>query len=546
VITGLLGGTSRVARAVAALLVTLLCAVGGQVVSAAPAYAHAELVGSTPANGQRFDEPPSEVVLEFTEQVSVVQGAFRLLDTTTGDEVATPGNEPPDGATLRFQLPPDLSPGTYLVSWRVVSADSHPVGGAFSFGVGQDAAPVSTTVSRSVAPWPVTTVRGLGYLAFAMVAGALALALLCWRPGRTDPRLQRLRTAGIALGVLASVLGLLLEGPYVAGVSMWRLLDPDVMVHVAHGRFGTWMHLRVLLYLLVGGVLWLPDALEVPTNRWLAGLSVVGLAATFPGTGHAAAAGNLVQPVTDAFHALAAAVWVGGLIALVVLSMSRESRPGPELFARFSRVALASVLLLVATGSVTAILELRAWDDLWDSTYGLLLSVKLLLVGAVLGVASLSRRSVGIGGSPWRPVRYEAVGTVAVLALTSALTVTAPPSRGIGDGPTAVPATQQTTVVLDLGDDQKARLEVDGLTTAGSRLRLAVPEGRGPQAVRSVALRAELPSEGLPAADVPLTRTATGWRGVATFALPGQWKLTLTVERRNLDAVVTAGTLTVR
>src|SRR3712207_9537891 len=85
------------------------------------------------------------------------------------------------------------------------------------------------------------------------------------------------------------------------------------MEHVAHGEFGTWMHLRVLLYLLIGGVLWLPDALEERTNRWLAGLAVVGLAATFPGTGHAAAAGNLVQPVADAVHALSAAVWAGGL-----------------------------------------------------------------------------------------------------------------------------------------------------------------------------------------------------------------------------------------
>ncbi len=540
---------SRVGRVLAAVVATVLCVVVVQVVTAGHASAHAELVDSTPRNGERLDGPPDAVVLRFTEKVSAVSGAFQLIDTATGEEVATAGEDHVhDGSTLRYPLPAELPAGSYLVNWRVVSADAHPIGGAFSFGVGQDAAAVTATSGAGGAPWPVTVARGFGYLAYAMVAGTLVLALLCWRQGRTDRRLRRLRNIGIVTGVSASVAALLLEGPYVAGVSMWRLFEPDVMAHVAHGQFGTWIHLRVLLYLLVGGVLWLPDALETPVNRWLAGSSVVGLAATFPGTGHAAAAGNLLEPAADAVHAFAAAVWAGGLLALVVLSVAAGPRPGGDVFARFSRVALASVLVLVATGSLASLVQLSAWDDLWDSRYGQLLSVKLLLVAAVVIVAALARRTVGAGGSPWRPVRYEAVGTVAVLALTSALAVTAPPTRGAGDGSAPVAGTgDRTTVALDLGGGQQAELEVDGVTTAGSRLRLTVPgDTRGPQAVRSVSLRVELPAEGLAATDVPLTRSTAGWRGDATFALPGEWKLTLTVERRNLDAVVTAATLTIR
>ncbi len=549
------GRARRVARLLATLAVALLCAVVGQVSSAAPAYAHAELLGSTPTNGERLDEAPREVVLRFTEEVGVVQGAFRLLDAGTGDEVPTPpaAEESQVASTLRFPLPTDLPDGSYVVDWRVVSADSHPIAGAVSFGVGQDApapgstgtATTGTATTGETAPWQVTVVRGVGYLAFALVAGSLALALLCWRQGRTDLRLRRLRSAGILVGVAVSVLGLLLEGPYVAGVSMWRLFEPEVMDHVAHGQFGTWMHLRVLLYLLVGGVLWLPDALEETSNRWLAGLAVVGIAATFPGTGHAAAAESLLQPVADGVHALAAALWVGGLLALTVLALAPGSRPGPEAFARFSRLALASVLVLVATGSLAALLELGAWDDLWDSRYGQVLSVKLVLVAGVVAVAVLSRRSVGSGGSPWRPVRYEAVGTVAVLALTSALAMTSPPTRGLGEEAVTADPAQRSTVLLDLGDGEQARLEVDGLSTTGSRLRLALPRGRGPLTVTSVSLRAELPSAGLGATDVALTRTAGAWRGRTTFGLPGEWELTLTVQRRNLDAVVTGGSLTV-
>ena len=530
------------------LVATVLAAVAALVVCSVPAYAHAELVDSTPGNGERLDRPPREVVLRFTEAVSVVQGAFRVVDAGSGEEVPTGSHEGmSNGSTVRFPLRADLPDGSYLVSWRVVSADSHPIGGAFSFGVGEDAPAVTATATVDSAPWPVTVARGVGYVAFAAVAGALVLALVCWRPGRTDPRLRRLRSAGILLGVAASVAGLLLEGPYVAGVSSWRLFEPEVMAHVAHGQFGTWMHLRVLLYLLIGGVLWLPEALESASNRWLAGLSVVGLAATFPGTGHAAAAGNLVEPAAHAVHALAAAVWVGGLLALVVAWTGRGPRPGTEAFGRFSRLALGSVLVLTATGSLASVWQLGAWDDLWDTRYGQLLSVKLLLVAAVLGVAVAARRTVRTGGSPWRPVRYEAVGAVAVLALTSALAVTAPPTRGVADGSSAAPAGDRTTVRLDLGGGEQAALVVEGLTTGGSRLELTLPGPEsGPESVRSVSLRAELPEEELAATDVPLRRAGDGWRGGTTFALPGEWKLTLTVERRNLDAVVTAGSLTIR
>ena len=212
------------ARVLAAMLGTLLLAVTGQVVSAAPAYAHAELVDSSPANGERLQAAPREVVLRFTERVSPVQEAFRLLDAATGDRLpaAAGFEEPADGSTLRYPLP-DLPDGSYLVTWRVVSADSHPVAGSFSFGIGQDAPPVTTSSATvTSAPWPVTAARGIGYLAFAMVAGALALALLCWRQGRNDGRLRRLRTVGIVVGVAATVLGLLLG--YLVEINMRRAL----------------------------------------------------------------------------------------------------------------------------------------------------------------------------------------------------------------------------------------------------------------------------------------------------------------------------------
>jgi copper transport protein len=412
------------------------------VLAAAPAEAHADLVSTRPANGQRLDQAPRAVVLRFSERVSVVEGAFRLVDQSTGERVRTTApQESADGTTVRLPVPSDLRDGSYLVTWRVLSADAHPVGGASSFGVGQDAAPASAATVASAAPWGIPAARAVGYTAFAAVAGALVLALL-WPEGRHDRRLRRLRSTGTVVGVLASVALLLLQGPYVAGVPVRRLLDPEVMAAAAHGSFGTWVHLRVLLYLFVAGVLWLPEALDQASSRWLAALAVVGVAVTFPGTGHAGAAGDLLAPAADAVHALATGVWVGGLLAFVVLARVRGPRPGAEVFARFSRLALGAVVCLVATGTLAAVRELGAWSDFWETGYGQLLAVKLLLVAAVLGSAYGARRTVRAGGSPWAQVRQEAVGTVTVLALTAALGVTPPPDHATeapADAP-AVPA----------------------------------------------------------------------------------------------------------
>src|SRR5262249_4743452 len=151
------------------LVATLLLVLLAQLAGAGPASAHAELVSMTPDNGERLEQAPTEVTLRFTESVTLITGGVRLLDTR-GDPLPTP-DPTVDGSTVHWRMPDHLRDGTYVVNWRVVSADSHPVGGAFVFGVGvtPDIVIKATTAGPGVSR-SVVVAKFLGYLGYALAA----------------------------------------------------------------------------------------------------------------------------------------------------------------------------------------------------------------------------------------------------------------------------------------------------------------------------------------------------------------------------------------
>jgi copper transport protein len=472
---------------------------------------------------------------------------MQLLDAQA-QPVAT--SEPVvEGTTVRWSMPPGLADGSYLVTWRVISGDSHPVSGAFSFGIGvvPDAA---TATQPAAVPWPVTGARLSGYLGFTLVVGVVGFTSLCWLPGRRRARMRKLLGAGLITAVGSTILWLLLQGPYVAGEPLSRLLDRELLAATSHSSFGAWTQLRLYLYLLLAAILWPSGALESRLTRWLAAVSIIAVAATFSGTGHAAASGMVFDRVVDTVHVLAAGIWVGGLLALVVsATRAGAGRPTIEAFERFSRWALASVLVLVVTGVMNSLLRLDDIEQLWRSEYGRLLAAKVLLVAGAVAAAWASRNRLLRTSEPWATVRVEAIITLAVLILTAVLASTSPPgTAGIGkasEGST-FQAPASTTIEMDLGEGRTALLHLDGLTTSGSELHLEVLDRSGrPLPLRTARLQATLPARQLGPLEIPLDSDPAGWRGSFTFPLPGVWDLTLTVESAELGGLVTSGEVTI-
>lgn len=535
--SGSLGRWLRRSLTAVALAVTVLL-----LAPSGPASAHAELVASTPENGARLDKPPAVVTLTFTEGVNLIDGGIRLVDSL-GDRVTTP--EPTvDGRDVRWPMPSGLDNGKYLVSWRVVSADGHPVQGAFSFGIGVDAQGVVNTSSNqpSTAPSPVVLIRFAGYLAFALLIGVVAFVTWCSPSSRRDPTATLLGRVALVAGLLTTAAGLLVQGPYVAAVGWSKMFDLDLLRETAASPFGEALLWRLALYGAMFFAVWMLEWLEPVIARWLVAAGMVALAVTFAASGHGAGSGRVFDLVVDAVHVLAAGIWVGGLSVLAIAGRSVERRA----YQQFSTMAMASVLALVASGVVNSVLRLDAVSQLWATRYGQLLSVKVLVVALALGAAALSRRTLHRDQTPGRTVRIEALVTVVVVAITAVLTLTTPPPTLADQPSTSGAASSSTapdgTATMKLWKGRTANLTVTPPTTAGSKLAVSVLDAaKKPLAVNRVSLEVSLPAREVAGLKVPLRRSGDVWVGSFTFPVEGAWKAQVTVEDKTLAAVVAVG-----
>jgi copper transport protein len=218
--------------------------------TARPASAHATVTSTTPADGARLDSAPAAVTIAFDESVSIGAGYARVLDAD-GDRVDTGAPVVRDGV-LTVPLRADLPDASYVVTYRVVSADSHPVSGAFSFVVGDGALVPAGSVSGDDAVDPGVGValplaRWLGYLGIALGVGLPVALAWSWPGGWAVPLLRRLALGGLVAVVVSGVLLLLLQGAYAAGAGLGSAVDPQLIGTTVDSGYGRTLLARVLL-----------------------------------------------------------------------------------------------------------------------------------------------------------------------------------------------------------------------------------------------------------------------------------------------------------
>ncbi|MFE2290645.1 copper resistance CopC/CopD family protein [Streptomyces sp. NPDC059452] len=408
---------SPVRRPFAAVaLVAALCSLvfGLLLAGAGPASAHAALTGSDPQDGAVVATAPKEVTLTFSEAIAVGDGSIRVLDPSS-KRVDT-GAEPKDlsdGSTVRYgvDLHPGLPDGTYTVAWQAISADSHPISGAFTFSVG---APSETTValpSEEVGGGPVGTVYGIAryaaYAGFVLLVGGAAFVLGCWPGGARVRPMQRLVVRGWITLTAATLAMLLLRNPYTGSGKFADAFDLNGLQAVLDTKPGAALVSRLLLLgaaalfiaVLFGTYARREDAVEKKdlTFGLAVGGTVVaaGIAATWAMSEHASTGIQtaIAMPV-DVLHLLAVAAWLGGLVALLV-ALYRTPDIGSAAVRRFSRVAFGSVVVLAATGIYQSWRQVGSWSALTGTRYGQLLILKVALIAVLLAVAWFSRRWTG-------------------------------------------------------------------------------------------------------------------------------------------------------
>ncbi|XMN07754.1 copper resistance CopC/CopD family protein [Streptomyces griseobrunneus] len=397
------------AAALVAALVSLLF--GLMLAGAGPASAHAALTGSDPQDGAVVATAPKEVTLTFSEAIAVGDGSIRVLDPSS--KRADTGAEPKDlseGSTVRYgvELHPGLPDGTYTVAWQAVSADSHPISGAFTFSIG---APSETTValpSEEVGGGPVGVVYGIAryvaYTGFILLVGGAAFVLGCWPRGASARPMQRLVVRGWITLTAATLVMLLLRSPYTGSGKFADAFDLDGLQAVLDTKPGAALVSRLLLLgaaalfiaVLFGTYARREDAVEKKDLTFgLAvggGVVAAGIAATWAMSEHASTGlqAGIAMPV-DVLHLLAVAAWLGGLVSLLV-ALYRTPDIGSRAVRRFSRVAFGSVLVLAATGIYQSWRQVGSWSALTGTRYGQLLIIKVVLIAVLLAVAWFSRR----------------------------------------------------------------------------------------------------------------------------------------------------------
>ncbi|MDX3366468.1 MULTISPECIES: copper resistance protein CopC [Streptomyces] len=401
--------TQTIAPRLRTLVLLLLAAACALLAGAGPASAHAALTGSDPREGAVVDEAPAQVSLTFSESVSMDDDSLRVLDPR-GERVDDGKPSGTGGATYSVKLHAGLPDGTYTVTYQVVSADSHPVAGAYTFSVG---APSETSVAvsgQSAGGGFVGGLYGVGryvsYTGFAVLVGGAAFVLACWPRGSGVRVLQRVVVSGWLALTAATLLLLLLRGSYTGSGRFADVFDLNLLGEVLQTKPGAALVSRLLLLaaaaLFIAVLFGAYDKREDEEKRDLTfGLAVggsvvaAGLAATWAMSEHASVGlqAGLAMPV-DVVHLIAVATWLGGLTALLVaLYRGPADTPVPALAVRrFSRVAFGSVIALVVTGTYQSWRQLGSWTAFTDTRYGQLLLVKIGLVAVLVGVAHFSRR----------------------------------------------------------------------------------------------------------------------------------------------------------
>lgn len=428
-------GSCRLARLFIGLVLLALIA-GGRI-----AYAHAALVSAAPTDGVVLTAVPSQAVLTFDEPVSPLVFRLVLPDGTALalDRVQTVDNE------LRIDLPGQRQPGTYALSWRVISADGHPVGGAvvFSLGVASAApaiAPEATPFLRQSVIWMARLALYIGL--FFGVGGALFLA--CSPPGAGGAiRYARL---AIGLGVIAIPVSLALQGldalnaPWgaLAGAQVWlTALDTTYSITLA-------------LALLALAAAWVAlTGAGLGRIRMGAIAGVVLLGAAFAASGHASVASPqwLARPAVW-LHTVAVAAWLGSLIPLLYLARNNGVQLVPVL-RRFSYHIRWVVAIFLVSGLLLVVLQLDHVTSLWRTTYGQILLCKLALVAVLLLLAAWNRYRLTAGVLANQNAARRVLGRIIAVEIALALCVLAvvalwrftPPPRSLhSTAPVAVSA----------------------------------------------------------------------------------------------------------
>ena len=533
----------------------------------AAASAHAYLTKTVPAASVILNAPPPSVQLTFDEPVEPRFAIISVTDVdahsvTTGPVTRSPSN--PDTLVVPLKKVPE---GWYLVYWRAISVDGHPVQGAFTFAVGPNPGPAPQFtiphIAGTATSTPLLIAKWLAFLTVMAAIGLFVLRMLIARPLVRRVEGTSLRALTIAFGI-AAVLGLIAVPGYLeeataidslrsflafgSVVSLWRV--------TAFGRGYADLELCFALFCAAAAVaIWTDrprqSSRSVASLLALTGALVAAAAVLLlPGAvGHAGqTAPRSVSVLLDWLHLISGSIWFGGLVGLLILwrSLPAAKRVAGLVVTvpRFSNVAFISVMLLLGTGIGAAVLHLPVLSALWQTSYGEAILIKAGILLAAMVLASfnlfttkpgLSRADVGTASARWlrRLVTGEAILVAGAILVAAILSSLAPPPPAfaqensalahVGPGKVAATVNRNGYTLQVLVAPNKA--------VAPNSFGLRLTHGGKPVSGANVTLTFAMLDMQMPTQEYQLAETSPGvyTRKAPALVMVGHWALSFTI-----------------
>jgi copper transport protein len=409
-------------RAVIAIVVVL-----AGVAIATPALSHAALVSAIPANDALLDAPPGTLTLTFNEpvEVTVLRLAAPNGEIVDLNEYAVSGN-------AVMITPPDLVEGTHILTWRVVSADGHPIGGAIAFSIGR------VTPTAIAEPQDDPLLRPLMWIArvaiylglFIGVAGSFFAAWIATPSPLPSGARSILRWTMIG-GLVAVPISFALQGVDLLGESIGAAFTPSAWAAALESNYSA-----TLLVATAGLIAGLVSLARPARAQMISGIGLLAVGVAFSLSGHASRAPPEALTWLVVFtHTTAVAFWAGSLGPLAFM-LRDPSREATAVLSRFSAIVPYAIAPLIIAGVLLILVQLDSITDLWSTAYGRILVAKLAAVTALFILAMVNRyrltpaikHAAKAGGTALRrSIVAEIAIVVVVLGLVAGWRFTPPP-----------------------------------------------------------------------------------------------------------------------
>ncbi|HSC73008.1 MAG TPA: copper resistance protein CopC [Gaiellaceae bacterium] len=541
----------------------------------AAAWAHAGLVRTVPRANVVLDRPPPAVRLTYTEAVEPRFAAISVTNAA-GEQQTTgpPKRSPTDAKTLVVPLG-GLNEGWYLVYWRAISVDGHPVRGAFTFAVGPNPGPqpqfVIPSISETAATPRLIAARSVVFVAFMAAIGLFVLRIATARPVVQRVPESRLRPLDIAFGI-ASMACLVAIPVYLvmttAQFALRSAFDLGALFPLlrasAFGRGLVDLEIVFALFVLAGGLaLWIDrpqrERRSIAELLSIAGaFAAAGAVLLVPGlAGHAAQTSPRgAMLLFDWLHLAAGSIWVGGLLGLLVLwwsfPVARRVAGLVVCVPRFSNAAFVSVLVLIGSGIGASLVHLPTFASLWQTSYGQALLVKIGLLCTALLLAAVNllrtrprllayreRPELGPGAAGLlRPlVAGEVLLVVSAVVAAAALSSLPPPSKALAKvgGASARVGPGPVAAVVDK-NGYRVELHVSpNRAAAENTFSLRVTRGGRPVTGAEVVVGATMLDMEMGTQSYALSETAPGVysHAVPALVMVGHWGLSFDITPKN-------------